>query len=205
MLGWPSFQRRRKWICWRIFKSLLTDCLDMQELARAITERTRHGCEKVPNWECSLVNREKGLFLSVHVDDIKLAGKKQNISPTWKMLMKDVDVGEPTSFLDLVYLGCTQRQCEINTDIVDNYRTMLESRISAGDLLFAHKLFWNVCIWLVLGDPIFYCLWINLLERLQNGQKLVTNVWRVWSPTIITHVNSGNIVMWVTQHNNNAD
>ena len=27
-------------------------------------------------------NREKGLFLSVYVDDIKLAGKKQNISPT---------------------------------------------------------------------------------------------------------------------------
>ena len=31
-----------------------------------------------------------------------------------------------------VYLGCTQRQCEISKDIVDNYRTMFESRISAG-------------------------------------------------------------------------
>ena len=28
--------------------------------------------------------------------------------------------------------GCTQRQCEISKDIVDNYRTMFESRISAG-------------------------------------------------------------------------
>ena len=26
--------------------------------------------------------------------------------------MKRVDLGEPTSFLDHVYLGCTQRQCE---------------------------------------------------------------------------------------------
>ena len=34
--------------------------------------------------------------------------------------------------LDHVYLGCTQRQCEISKDIVDNYRTMFESRISAG-------------------------------------------------------------------------
>ena len=42
------------------------------------------------------------------------------------------DLGEPTSFLDYVYLGCTQRQCEISKDIVDNYRTMFESRISAG-------------------------------------------------------------------------
>ena len=47
---------------------------------------------------------------------------------------KEVDLGEPTSFLDHVYLGCTQRQCEISKDIVDNYRTMFESRISAGGL-----------------------------------------------------------------------
>ena len=41
------------------------------------------------------------------VDDIKLAGKKQNIDPMWKALNKEVDLGEPTSFLDHVYLGCT--------------------------------------------------------------------------------------------------
>ena len=68
----------------------------------------------------------------MYVDDIKLAGKKQNINPTWKILMKDVDLGEPTSFLDHVYLGSTQRQSEISKDVVDNYRTMFESRISAG-------------------------------------------------------------------------
>ena len=44
----------------------------------------------------------------------KLAGKKQNINPMWKVLNKEVDLGEPTSFLDHVYLGCTQRQCEIS-------------------------------------------------------------------------------------------
>ena len=54
---------------------------------------------------------KKGLFLSVYVDDIKLAGKKQNINPKWRVLNEEVDVGEPTSFLDHVYLGCTQRQC----------------------------------------------------------------------------------------------
>ena len=67
----------------------------------------------------------------MYVDDIKLAGKKQNIDPMWKVLNKEVDLGEPTSFLDHVYLGCTQRQCEISKDIVDNYRAMSESRISA--------------------------------------------------------------------------
>ena len=68
----------------------------------------------------------------MYVDDIKLAGKKQNSDPMWKVLNKEVDLGEPSSFLDHVYLGCTERQCEISKDIVDNYRTMFESRISAG-------------------------------------------------------------------------
>ena len=79
----------------------------------------KHGWEKIPNWKCLFVHREKGLFLSVYVDDIKLAGKKQNIDPMWNLL-------------DHVYLGCTQRQCQISKDIVDNYRTIFESRISAG-------------------------------------------------------------------------
>ena len=92
----------------------------------------KHGWEKIPNWECLFVHREKGLFLSAFVHDLKLAGKKQNLDPMWKILNKEVDLGEPTSFLDHVYLGCTQRQCEVSQNIVDNYRTMFESRISAG-------------------------------------------------------------------------
>ena len=68
------------------------------------------------------------------MDDIKLAGKKQNLDPMWKVLNKEVDLGEPTSFLDHVYMGCTQRECERSKDIVDNYRTLFESRISAGGL-----------------------------------------------------------------------
>ena len=93
----------------------------------------KHGWEKIPNWECLFVHREKGLLLSVYVDDIKLAVKKQNLDPMWTLPNKEVDLGEPTSFLDHVYLGCTQRHCEISKDIVDNYRTMCESRISAGE------------------------------------------------------------------------
>ena len=93
---------------------------------------SEHGWRKVPNWECLFVHREKGLFLSVYADDIKLAGKKQNIDPMWKVLIKEVDLGERTSFLDHENLGCTQRQCERSKDIVDNYRAMFQSRISAG-------------------------------------------------------------------------
>ena len=88
--------------------------------------------KRCPNWTYLFVHREKGWFSSVYVDDIKLAGKKQNFDPMWKGLNKEVDLGEPTSVVDHEKLGCTQRQCEISKDIVDNYRTMFQSRISAG-------------------------------------------------------------------------
>ena len=48
-------------------------------------------CEEGPNWECLFVHRKQGLFLSVCVDDIKMAGRKQNFNPMWRKLMKLVD------------------------------------------------------------------------------------------------------------------
>ena len=77
----------------------------------------KHGWEKIPNWECLFVHRGKGIFLSVYVDDIKLGGKKQNLDPMWKLLNKEVDLGEPISFLDHENLVCTQRQCEVSKDL----------------------------------------------------------------------------------------
>ena len=46
--------------------------------------------------------------------------------------MKDVDLGEPTSFLDHVYLGCTEQECKTSNDIVKKYTDVFESRMSAG-------------------------------------------------------------------------
>ena len=118
---------------WKIQSFLLTE-ICMVILWQDCYEKIllKYGWETVSKWEFLFVHREKGLFLSVYVDDIKLAGKKQNINPMWKVLKKEVDLGEPTSLLHHVYLGCTQRQCEMSKDIVDDHRTMFESRISAG-------------------------------------------------------------------------
>ena len=85
-------------------------------------------------WECLFVNREKGFSCLCMWTIIKLSGKKQNIFPMWKILMKDVDLGEPTSFLDHVWLGCAQRERQISKDIIHIYRNMFESRNSAGAL-----------------------------------------------------------------------
>ena len=49
-----------------------------------------------------------------------------------KKKMKNVDLDEPTSFLDHVYLGCTQRECKPNETIIEEFSKMFESRISAG-------------------------------------------------------------------------
>ena len=42
--------------------------------------------------------------MSVYVDDIKLVLHETDINPIWKMFIKDVDLVEPTSFLDHVYV-----------------------------------------------------------------------------------------------------
>ena len=94
----------------------------------------KYDWEKTSNWECLFAHGDKGLFLSENVDDITLTGKKQNIDPMWKKKKKlnnEVDLGEPTSFLDHENLGCTQRQYELSKDTVDNYRAIFESQISA--------------------------------------------------------------------------
>ena len=36
----------------------------------------KHGWEKIPNWECLFLHHEKGLFLSVYVDEIKIGWKE---------------------------------------------------------------------------------------------------------------------------------
>ena len=139
----PDFWIRLPKLTWPKSRSSMEDPvvplernLNGHTLARLLWERQfekvllQYGWGKIPNWECLFVNREKGLFLSVYVDDIKLAGKKQNIGKMWKVLMKDVDLGEPTSSLCL--FGCTQRECQISRHIADNCRNMFESKISAG-------------------------------------------------------------------------
>ena len=104
---------------------------------RESSVRSRRG--KVPNWECLFVNREKNYSCLWYVDDIIMSGKKPNIDRMWKMFVKDVGLGEPTSLFDHVYLGCTQRECQTSKDIADNYRIMFESKISAGSLEKATK------------------------------------------------------------------
>ena len=74
------------------------------------------------------------VFLSVYVEDIKLAGKTENKKPTWKILMKDVDLGEPISFLDHVYLGCTQKEMSDKQRYCRQFCRQLQEYVRIQDL-----------------------------------------------------------------------
>ena len=91
-----------------------------------------YGWEKVSNWECLIFHSGKRIILICVCGWHQIGWKEKKLDPMWKVLHKEVDLGGPTSFLDHVYLECTQRQCQISKEIVDNYRNMFESRISAG-------------------------------------------------------------------------
>ena len=65
-----------------------------------------------------------------------MAGKTQNVSLMW--MKKNVHLDEPTSFLDHVFLGCTQLACKPDEIIVEECTKMFDSRSSAG----AMKIYW---------------------------------------------------------------
>ena len=77
----------------------------------------------VPHWECFFVHRENGWFLSVYVDNLK---------PMWDVLIKQVDLGAPTSQLDQAYFGCAQRDCKPNLKIAQENTDLHELPISGG-------------------------------------------------------------------------
>ena len=68
------------------------------------------GFEKLVDWECLYLHREKKLFLSVYVDDLKMAGKKENLAPMWELLQKHLTLDPPSKMVDNQYLGSTQRE-----------------------------------------------------------------------------------------------
>ena len=67
------------------------------------------GFQPVRGWECLYKHPVKRLFLSVYVDDFKMAGKAANISGMWAELRKHLDLEAPTRLVDNVYLGCSQK------------------------------------------------------------------------------------------------
>ena len=60
----------------------------------------------------------RSLFNS-HMNDCKMTEKKHNLNPMWKRSMKHVNLEKPMQFSDQSYLGCTERECKPNHNLVD--------------------------------------------------------------------------------------
>ena len=88
----------------------------------------KHGWGKIPNWECLFVLREKGLFLSVYVDDTKLVGKKQFFRCAKYSTKKSI--WENQHFSSIMYTWDALNYNAKQAKILWTYRTMFESRIS---------------------------------------------------------------------------
>ena len=55
------------------------------------------------------MHKKKQLFLSIYVDDFKMAGKKENLAPMWTELRKTLNLEPPVPMSGNTYLGCQQQ------------------------------------------------------------------------------------------------
>ena len=76
-----------------------------------------HGWEKIPSWECLFVNREKGLFLSVYVDEKKTRWQEtEHQSDLGKYSLKKLIWENQHHSLIISTWGALIRQCQISKD-----------------------------------------------------------------------------------------
>ena len=93
----------------------------------------KHGWEKIPNWECLFVHREKGLFLSVYVDDKKIGWKETKSWSDVESTQQRSRFGRTNIFPWSCILGMHSTTMLNKRDIVDNHRTMFESQFPRGE------------------------------------------------------------------------
>ena len=95
----------------------------------------KNGFLPVRGWECLYKHPVEKLFLSVYVDDFKMAGREASLAPMWKKLGCDLDLDPPTSMDDNVYLGCSQANVKASDELVNSKNTLFHELIgSRGNL-----------------------------------------------------------------------
>ena len=94
-----------------------------------IQSTDRRSCQRGDAW---LFIGHQGLFLPVYVVDIEISGMERSLEPTWLIGPSELIMRNLRSSWIKVTWECTQRECKPNKKLVDEYRQMFESRISAG-------------------------------------------------------------------------
>ena len=94
--------------------------------------------EKLASWECLYVHRLKKLFLSIYVDDFKMAGKANEVDKMWITLGSRLDLEPPVPVGGNVYLGCGQHEISPPKELIDKKREMFSSIFDKKSVL-THK------------------------------------------------------------------
>ena len=115
-----------------------------------------------------------------------MAGKKQIVAPR-KKLMKNEDLGERTSFLDHVYLGCTQRECKPN-EIIEEFSKMFESRICILEQLKSYQVEKSLTQRPLRGPKIWEDMLENAWRDAASSQTKVQQLYKVLNPRLDDHI-----------------
>ena len=73
---------------------------------------------KVAGWECLFCHPKQKLFLSVYVDDFRMAGPQSNVTAMWKKIGAVLDLEEAVPSSGNTYLGCKQQDVSVSEDLV---------------------------------------------------------------------------------------
>ena len=63
------------------------------------------GFEPIPQWRSCFRHAKLGLFLTIYVDDFKLARPKEAVAKGWDLIKEGIELDEPQDINK--YLGCT--------------------------------------------------------------------------------------------------
>ena len=95
------------------------------------------GFQLVKGWECLYFHADDRLFLSVYVDDFKMAGLKTNLSSMWSRIRKVIDLDDPVPLNGSTYLGCRQDTVRVTPEVqkaIDHQRELYQRTFRAGHM-----------------------------------------------------------------------
>ena len=69
----------------------------------------------------------------MYVDDFRMAGKKENLAPMWKILRKDLELEDSVPSHTNTYLGCNQRNIKIDNTLVNEKDAMFTRLINPSE------------------------------------------------------------------------
>ena len=74
------------------------------------------------------------MFLSIYVEDLKMAGKARNLQPLWKELAKLLILEPPKKLVDNQYLGCAQHNPQPSDENIERMGAAFEKNaVKKGD------------------------------------------------------------------------